>query len=379
MVSKCLFNCTTNLVGGGVKNSALFIKFAIQDHNFIWYFAISPQVKAILEEWGIDCSKMYVFIHSPSKNKSSRVKLGQLALELNADLVYTMAGPAYVDFPCTHVLGMSEPYVSHANWSEVRRGRSLLNSIKTLGLSLYKSFYAKKADFWIFQTDYSKNCFSKRLSILPERTVTIFNAIDLNIVEYFKEKPFRKLGTDNEIIVLCPGGPYAHKALDTIPYLANLMKEKDIPVRFLLTVDTDTDCWKLITKLARTLNVSDNIETLGSYNYATVNNVLSKADIVYVPSILETFSASYIEAFAAKVPLVCADKGFARDVCGNAAIYVDPLDYETTTNHFIELISSEEKQVKIISDGVKMLSLYGDQKLRFERVLNYLNYILKLD
>lgn len=377
-MDKILFNCTTNTVGGGVKNSALFIKLAIENNSFSWFFAISSAVKATLTKWGIDCSDMYELHHSPAKNKDSREKLKSLVSSLDVNLVYTMAGPAYVSFPCKHVLGMSEPYVSHARWAEIRTGRSLIEAMKTVGLTAYKAFFAHKADFWIFQTDYSKKNFSYRYFIPPEKTVTIFNAIDLNIVEYFKNRPLKNITNEKEIIVLCPGGPYAHKALDTIPYLAKELDKSymDVSFKFLLTINESSDGWKKIKRLSEQLNISNKVDTIGSYNYANVNSVLEEADIIYVPSILETFSASYIEAFASKVPLVCAEREFSRDVCGDAAVYIDPFNYETASKQFIDLINSPEKQLELIENGLVRLGLYGDQKLRFERVINYLNSVL---
>uniref|UniRef100_A6VTG0 Glycosyl transferase group 1 n=1 Tax=Marinomonas sp. (strain MWYL1) TaxID=400668 RepID=A6VTG0_MARMS len=376
---KILFNCTSNTVGGGAKNAAIFIKFAIENKDFLWEFAVSTKVKAILEMWKVDCSKMYLFESSPAKNRGSRRRLRELSEFLDVDLVYTMAGPAYVNFPCKHVLGMSEPYVSHAGWAEICKGRSLFKAIKTVGLTAYKAFFANKADFWVFQTDYSKKSFSNRYFISPEKTVTIYNAIDMNIVEYFENRHVKGISNGKEVIVLCPGGPYAHKALDTIPYLAKKLdyNYKDISFKFLLSIDESSDEWLKIKRLSEQLNISNKVNTTGSYNYANVNSVLEQADIIYVPSILETFSASYIEAFASKVPLVCADREFSKDVCGNAAVYLDPYNYEMASEHFVDLINSPEKQVELINNGLLRLSLYGDQKLRFEKVINYLNSILK--
>ena len=49
-----LFNSSINIVGGGVKNAAIFIKHAIKDDSIHWHFIISPQVKNVLVGWAIN-------------------------------------------------------------------------------------------------------------------------------------------------------------------------------------------------------------------------------------------------------------------------------------------------------------------------------------
>ncbi len=71
-----LFNCSTNVVGGGVKNSAIFIKSVFSNNDVNWIFAISPQVKQLLIKMGLVLdSRFEEFEKSPSKNLDSRKRL----------------------------------------------------------------------------------------------------------------------------------------------------------------------------------------------------------------------------------------------------------------------------------------------------------------
>ena len=45
-----------------------------------------------------------------------------------------------------------------------------------------------------------------------------------------------------------------------------------------------------------------------------------------LPTLLESFSATYIEAMFHGKTILTSDLDFARDVCGEAAFYFDPLN-----------------------------------------------------
>ncbi len=375
---KILFNCTTNIVGGGVKNSAIFIKYALKDKRFQYIFAVSPQVKDILDKWNVNTDQMYLFDISPARDKNQRNRLKKLSKDLKADMVFTMAGPAYIDFDILHVMGMSNPYVSHVDLQGLRIGNSPFAIMKNILLTSYQSYYARKADFFIFQTNAARNGFCKRLFIDKSRTEVIVNSIGNEFLDYFRNQPFKNMDINSKISIFCPAAAYKHKALHLIPSIANKMREKTqgkYEFEFILTIDKDLSYWLEIENITKKLNVKKYIKTIGLFNYTEAPKLYEKSDLVFVPSILETFSASYLEAFVAKKPLIVADKGFARDICKDGAIYIDPFDPSATAEIINDLIMNVKKQEDIVEKGNKVVKLYGDQKNRYENIVNYLELV----
>ena len=61
------------------------------------------------------------------KTKTYRLRAKEVKLsekEFNPDIVYTMGGPSYFLFKSYHVMGISDPYITHAkilNFYENRR------------------------------------------------------------------------------------------------------------------------------------------------------------------------------------------------------------------------------------------------------------------
>jgi len=107
------------------------------------------------------------------------------------------------------------------------------------------------------------------------------------------------------------------------------------------------------------------ISFLGWLDRNKLVDLYLKSDVALVPSLIESFSGSYIEAMYYELPLIVADLDFAREICGKAAIYVVPTD-ETAwylsmkklildTNLREELKKNGKEQLKKISYSYDMM------------------------
>jgi glycosyltransferase involved in cell wall biosynthesis len=63
---------------------------------------------------------------------------------------------------------------------------------------------------------------------------------------------------------------------------------------------------------------------LGHQDIPTIARLMSGAAAVVVPSLYEGFGLPALEGLAAGAPVVAADRGALREVCGDAAIFVEP-------------------------------------------------------
>jgi glycosyltransferase involved in cell wall biosynthesis len=70
------------------------------------------------------------------------------------------------------------------------------------------------------------------------------------------------------------------------------------------------------------------VRALGHVDDALLPGLYAGAAAFVLPSLYEGFGLTALEALAAGVPVVAADRGALREVCGDAAQLVDPLDAE---------------------------------------------------
>ena len=69
-----------------------------------------------------------------------------------------------------------------------------------------------------------------------------------------------------------------------------------------------------------------------------------------MPTLLESFSGTYVEAMYHGKPIFTSDIDFARDICGDAAFYFDPLD----ENSILNTIKSAHENDKVVLDRIEL-------------------------
>lgn len=355
------FNCSTNIIGGAVQNAVNFIKeLALIDDFESWGFILSHEVYTQVRQTVVN-SKILV-IGSPSKSLSNRRVIERFLVENDACLVYTSAGPAYIDIKCLHIMGCSNPYIlgpsQYANQLIGNRRKRLKRYLTTL----YQTHSIQKADIWITQTEYSK---TQLENIIKNSNVyVVHNALSES---FSNHNPISKKILNNKIIrCLVPTAYYKHKDLERIPNIAKSLK-KDFPnLKFFLTLSDSS--FEHIYKLALKHKVESMLVNLGPYNHDQALKIYTDSDLILQPSALEVFSTSYIEAIATGRPLVVPSLPFAKDICGNYPYYYDINCNKSYTSAIANAISYKDFNQRI-SLRHSILSKYSNQKERTEKIL----------
>ncbi|WP_048606053.1 glycosyltransferase [Providencia rettgeri] len=370
-----IFNCTTNVVGGAVQNSVNFIKNIFDNkHEKNWFFLLSDAVYNQISHLLIEGN--FKVFKSPAKSIRSRILIKSYVKNLNPYFVYTNAGPAYVKFECLHVMGCSNPYVLGDFNIVNKHNTSILKKIIRNMHTIYQRAYIKKANYWILQTEQSKTDFIK-LGIIPEKIFVVYNSISEKFLKYYESIDTLRI-TDtslikksNEIKILYPSAYYPHKNFEIIPSIAYNLKVKGYNVKFILTISHSENLIKLLLE-AKKLGVDACICNYGPFSHHEALSLYLIADIIFQPSLLEIFSTSYVEAMAVNKPLIAADLPFSRDICKNYAFYFKPGDVTSATNTIIEVIDNYRATEQKIMHSSVLLSKYGDQSQRFDKIYNIL-------
>lgn len=363
---KFLFNATTNIAGGGAKNSAVFLRQALISNRHDWHFAVSPQVAEIVSAWDVPQSCMTVIEDTPARSYNARRALAALQRNGDFDLVYTMAGPAYTRFTCPHVMGISNPYISHVDRTTFLSTRPVARWLPDALKVAYQARHAREAQRLVFQTETARDSFCRRLRFPTRQTSVVSNAFDANSFAEISPAEF-----GNPLRILVPAMAYPHKMLDRVPTVAAACRDMfgQRKVEFYLTIEPDSREWKSISQAAARLSVSERVRTVGTYNYADVGKIFAQADIVLSLSVLETFSATPLEAFSAARPHISTDQPWAREISGGAALYVNPRDPGSVARAIGRLADDPALRERMILAGQAMLEKYGDQSTRFSKLV----------
>lgn len=211
-------------------------------------------------------------------------------------------------------------------------------------------FALRYSDYFLVQTDYAAEKFTEQYNrparILPNAVPTFLTAI-ANPENIKKE----------HLDVLLLTRYYRHKNLEIIIDVIDALGEDAKKFRFNFTLDGKTMqserdfLEKLQPYIDRGLATN-----LGRVEHSNLPKVYSQNDILAMPTLLESFSTTYLEAMHFKKSIITSDRGFATTVCDDAAIYVDPHDAKAIAEKLLMLYYDENLRAQLVEKGSKRLS-----------------------
>lgn len=93
--------------------------------------------------------------------------------------------------------------------------------------------------------------------------------------------------------------------------------------------------------------------------------------------LLECFSANYPEAMKMNLPILTSDLSFAREVCGEAALYFDPTDELDIFDKIKIVIENKDVRTKLTEKGRSQLNNFCSSKGRAQKYLEICSNIIK--
>ena len=390
---KILFVAHNNRYGGALQNVLNFSLEALCDGSNEYCLVLPSNAKNYIRKYYSPLPENVYFVNKSASLIKINKLVKNLELSFSPDLIYSMAGPNYiVNSNVMVVQGISDAFITHAKLSAYFKNRNFFNGITFLILRLVKGLLLKQtSDKLIFQTESAKNSFCKRYNYQLSDTFVIPNAINPWFIELSRDFSKNKLKrkqreadlphdfldstvpmkrTGRTLKVLIPSFDYPHK---NITFIKRVISHGDtgFSIEFVLTLPKDS---KLVTSLKKFNETRHSVSNIGPYSPDEAPLIYQSCDIVWLPSVCETFSTSYIEAMALKKPLIVPKFDFSEEICGSYATYYK----SDSVTSFIDSISTAMAQDPDHREvvGERILKRYGDQRLRYKRIVKVLEGFL---
>ena len=352
---------------GGVFQIAVnfFVEsLAYEDDEIEWYYFASEELDAVIGDRlkSLPPNRYYVFPTQPDLGSywSVRKQLRMIELEINPDVIYTVAAPCYFFFRSKEVLRFTNPWILTSNkyaWSKL----SARQRIRTVFYRCLQKRLICKSEYFITQTETLKNKICE-FTRLPEEQVQVINNVLPKV--YVGCNTMRDGALNDHLYnIAAIAAPFPHKNLDIIPYvLKDLRDEYGIcNIRFHITVDKNLKLYKKIVETAKKFKVEDCIISHGRVSQIELVDIYRRCNMALIPTLLEVFSAAPLEAMFFNLNIVASDFDFNREVMGDAALYYIP------TNH---------------ADAAKMIKRYIDdmqlcmekKELMTHQLIKYMSY-----
>ena len=160
------------------------------------------------------------------------------------------------------------------------------------------------------------------------------------------------LAADGKHLLLCLTRYYPHKNLEVLVDLGRRIRDTGAPFIVLLTISEDQGF--AVSALLRAIEreqLGDVIVNLGTVPMEQVPALHLACEGLLLPTILESFSGTYVESMHWERPVFTSDRDFAHDVCGDGAWYFDPLDPDDILSGLLAAFDAPAEMQRRVSLG----------------------------
>lgn len=287
--------------------------------------------------------------------------LEQLENTIRPDVIIATSGPSYYKSKAPQIIGFNLPLYIYPESPYVQQ-MSFKQKLKLwLKKKTHFYYFKRDADAYIVQTDDVNKRVKKALG--SSNVYTVANTHSKFFLQDNYAEPKFLERDKGEIRLLTLSSYYPHKNLEIIPQVADLLiREGYENVKFVLTLKPQ-DFEKHIGSHSAIINV-------GPVSPQDCPTLYNECDFMFLPTLAECFSASYPEAMIMKKPIITTDMGFARSICGDAAIYFRPLDAKSSCGAILKVVFNNDLKQKLVKNGLVQLRKFDTPS---ERALKYIS------
>ena len=368
--------CGVQFKGGSLQGIVSIIKELVKFPEHEYYILQYPEIKKQLK--GISFPENFHFFDIPLPSKSRVLNLylprpffKKMEKEIRPDCVLCSSGPMYwaPKTPC--LMGYNLPQYVYPDSPFFKR----ISWFKRLRWDFKKKFHKfylkREGDVFFVQTDDVRDRAKKYLKTDKVYTIpNTYNTVYRNPETFPDKLPARK---GNEIRMLLFSSYYFHKNIEIInPVLDELDKRGINNIRLVLTLPNEQ-----FESIRTNSKFPERIINVGFVPSKDGPSLYKECDYMFLPTLLECFSASYAEAMIMKKPILTSDLSFARVICKDAAMYFDPDSPHDIADKIVELVNNESLQQQLIEKGKQQLNQFGTSEDRTRAILNLLETIKK--
>ncbi len=289
------------------------------------------------------------------------VVLHRVLKRYRIDLVFNM-GDLVVHTGITQVYLFDWSYAIHPTgivWDLMDRRDWFIRKVK---LCLLRR-RIRRPSVTIAQTPVAKEALQRLHGLTNVKIVP--NAVSLDNLDSASNKRF-DLPAGKRLLYLTYY--YPHKNLEVLLPVARRIRELGRDYRIIITIAASQH--QKAERLLEDIRIQDLgavIVNVGPVKMAHVPALYRSCDGLLMPTLLESFSGTYVEAMFHRIPILTSDLDFARGVCGDAACYFNPHDADDIITKIDAVFDDPRRVASLIRAGERALCSLPDWAQAFER------------
>ncbi len=222
--------------------------------------------------------------------------------------------------------------------------------------SLHLRLQLPRMDMVFCQTETMRRRFIKTYRFC--KPVKLFpNAVSTKTLQSSaKNRPAVFAELEGRFVLFCLTGYAPHKNLEGIVKTFAQYRDELQDVTVILTVCPEQG--KAARRFLRSISrnrLASQIKSVGVVPQTELAGYFEHSDGMFFPTLLESFSGTYIEAMHFGCPTITSDLDFAHEICGDAAIYCDPWSPESIKNTILRLKNEPHLREDLVEKGKSRL------------------------
>jgi len=288
----------------------------------------------VSEGWGLPSNMRVqrvrrIRIHELSRMWDIYIGLVHICKSIRPDVCLTLGDIGPIDLPLPHVVYLHQPYLVYSE-PDLNKALPWLERIKLHYQRWHFGRSVKNAEAVIVQTPVMADRLINLFDVDPQKVNVVRPALPSHVqtLRNGKHRAYSPmLALPSRMRLLFLATYYAHKNHAILPALISELRHRRLEdkVHFFLTLDGNRRRAESAL-LQRLASDQDMVTNLGRLRPEDVGPALYTADVLFMPTLVETFGLIYLEAIAAGKPILTSDRDFAHYLCRDLALYFDPLD-----------------------------------------------------
>lgn len=362
MVMRVFLTAHSSRSGGGIsvaQNLLAALARTAPEHEY--FITIPPGIgyETVCEAFPRATLLSYATTGSLARWRWETTELPRLVESYAPDVLFNIANRGIAGAPYPQVTLIQDPHlfypeshfgpISFLERARFRYHRAhLRKSLKSTQLLFCQTPVARQRLAQTFGDQVAIKLLPNRVSIFTEQNDT------------HPERPPALSSVKDRFSLFALTAYYTHKNLEIIsellsshPYLL-----EDVAIVLTISPDGHPRATKLLKHIRRK-GLESSIVNVGPLPQEALPGYYMHTDALFLPTLLESFSGTYLEAMHFARPILTSDLDFARHVCGDAAMYFDPWNVDSIAATIVRLKDSKEEYDKLIEAGQKTRRDHG--------------------
>lgn len=358
--------------GGAYQIAYNFLEKTMEHQEVEWVYVVSQDLDEIMPESLKAKSNYYVFPTQPDFShsyKQVKRQLAELENRIKPDVVYSITAPSYFIFRAPEVMRFTNPWVTHPN----KYSWAVLPVLERLKKRLYcwnQRRMMRKTKYFVTQSETTRQGIIRITGTAPENVVVVKNVLP----QVFKSLPKTPKPQDGSWIdIACVGAPVPHKNFDILPEVLKELTMLGVDnVRFRVTIPQGNTLLKEFEEQLKGNGLEGRIISHGRCSQIELAEMYRQCQLCFLPTLLEVFSASTLEAMYFRLPVVATDFDFNTEVMSDSCLYYEPMNAKSAAEQIKKYVESETLREEMRNKMDKRLELFCDYGKHFNDILAFL-------